>query len=191
MTGILIKKEETLSDTKYLLKKYTFQRKDSKGELLEKNNEVYFRPNAVAVLLADCVNRTFLMTRQFRFPTYLNGNETGFLIEACAGLIDEAETPEETAFREVDEEMGYPIHNLKKIAAVYTSAGGITELLHLYVAEYNSKGAHGEGGGLEEEGEDIELLEMDFDEAREALRRGDFTDAKTVMLLQHYFLNNV
>lgn len=191
MAGITITKEEILSDKKYPLKKYSFQRTDSKGELLEKNNEVYFRPDAVTVLLADSVNRTFLMTKQFRLPSHLNGNETGFLVEACAGLIDECETPEETAFREVDEELGYPIQNLKKIGGVYTSAGGITEFLHMYIAEYDSKGTHGAGGGLEEEGEDIERLEMSFDEAREALQRGDFADAKTVMLLQHYFLSYV
>ena len=189
MSDIKIIKEETLSDKKYPLKFYTFQRTGSKGKLLEKKNEVYFRPDAVTVLLVDSVNRKFLLTRQFRLPTYLNGNESGYLVEACAGLIDKGESPEETAYREVKEETGYPIHDLKKVASVYTSAGGITEFQRLYIATYDSKGEHSEGGGIEEEGEDIELVEMSFDEARETLQRGEFMDAKTITLLQHYFLN--
>ncbi|PRY50280.1 nudix-type nucleoside diphosphatase (YffH/AdpP family) [Arcticibacter pallidicorallinus] len=189
MSDIKIIKEETLSDKKYPLKFYTFQRTGSKGKLLEKKNEVYFRPDAVTVLLVDSVNSKFLLIKQFRLPTFLNGNETGYLVEACAGLIDEGESPEETAYREVDEETGYPIHDLTKVANVYTSAGGITEFQHLYIAWYNSRGRHGEGGGLEEEGEDIELVEMSFDEARRTLKKGEFMDAKTILLLQHYFLN--
>lgn len=189
MSDIKILKEETLSDKKYPLKYYTFQRTGSKGKLLEKKMEVYFRPDAVVVLLVDSANRKFLLTKQFRLPTYLNGNDTGYLVEACAGLIDEGESPEETAYREVDEEVGYPIRDLQKIASVYTSAGGMTEFQRLYIASYESQGSHGEGGGLEEEGEDIALVEMSFDEARDSLKNGEFADAKTILLLQHYFLN--
>lgn len=189
MAEIKIIREETLSDKKYPLKYYTFQRTNSKGELLEKKNEIYFRPDAVTVLLVDKVNRKFLLTRQFRMATYLNANPSGKLVEACAGIIDEGESPEQTAHREVEEETGYQIQNLSKVASVYTSAGGITEFQHLYTAEYDSKGQHAEGGGLEEEGEDIELVELDFDDAREQLRKAEFIDAKTIMLLQHYFLN--
>lgn len=189
MSDIHIIEQETLADRKYPLKFYTFQRTGSKGKLLEKKNEVYFRPDAVTVLLIDDANKKFLLTKQFRLPTYLNGNEEGYLVEACAGLIDEGESPEETAYREVKEETGYPIRDLKKVAGVYTSAGGITEFQRLYIANYDSKGQHSEGGGIEEEGEDIELVEMSFDEARETLRRGNFMDAKTILLLQHYFLN--
>lgn len=190
MAEIKIIGEETLSDKKYPLKFYTFQRTDSKGKLLEKKNEIYFRPDAVTVLLVDKGKRKFMLTKQFRMATYLNGNVSGHLVEACAGIIDEGESPEQTAHREVGEETGYQIYNLRKIANVYTSAGGITEFQHLYIAEYESGKQDGEGGGLEEEGEDIELVEMDFDEAREKLRKAEFIDAKTVMLLQHYFLNN-
>lgn len=189
MSDIKIIKEETLSDRKYPLRSYTFQRTGSKGKLLEKKNEVYFRPDAVSVLLVDKVNRKFLFTRQFRLPTYLNGNDDGYLVEACAGLIDPGESAEEAAYREVKEETGYPIRDLKKIASLYTSAGGITEFQRLYIATYDSKGEHSEGGGIEQEGEDIELVEMGFDEARNILQRGKFIDAKTIMLLQHYFLN--
>ena len=106
------------------------------------------------------------------------------------GQVDEGETPEQAARREVGEETGYPIHNLTKIGAVYSSAGGITEYLHLFIAECDCKGAHGKGGGKPGEGEDIELVKLSFNEAREKLAEGTFRDAKIVMLLQHFFFQN-
>ena len=155
----------------------------------EQVNEVYFRPDAVAVLLVDPAAKQFLLARQFRLPTFLNGSEKGYLVETCAGLIDEGETPEQAARREVEEETGYPINEFEKIGGVYTSAGGITEFVHLFVASYNSDGPHGKGGGKPGEGEDIELLEISFRDARQQLKQGAVRDAKTLLLLQHYFLN--
>lgn len=155
----------------------------------EQVNEVYFRPDAVAVLLVDPQRKNFLLTRQFRLPTFLNGNEKGYLVETCAGLIDEGETPEQAVRREVEEETGYPLSGLEKIGGIYTSAGGITEFVHLFVAGYESDGPHGKGGGKPGEGEDIELLEISFDEARAHLKQGAVRDAKTLLLLQHYFLH--
>lgn len=188
MAGVQILTKETLSEKKYPLKYVTFQKPDREGKMQLEEKEVYFRPDAVAVLLADKNQKKFLLTKQFRLPAYLNGNETGFLIEACAGLIDKDETPEQTARREVKEETGYEVGDLKKIAGAYTSAGGITEFLHLFIASYNSEKNHKSVGGLEEEGEHIELVELGFDEAREKLRRGEFRDVKIILLLQYYFL---
>lgn len=121
-------------------------------------------------------------------PVYLNSSDTGHLTEVCAGLIDENETPEQAAIREVEEELGYRVHDPVKVGQVYTSAGGITELLHLFVVPYTAKQKVSAGGGAEGEGEDITLLEITYADARRMLQQGELFDAKTVLLLQHYFL---
>lgn len=190
MATIQILNKETLSDKKYPLKYFTLQKPNADGEFHRKEVEVYFRPDAVSVLLIDEDKRQFLLTRQFRLPAYLNGSDSGYLLEACAGLIDEDETPEATARREVEEETGYQINELTRIGAVYTSPGGITEYVHLFFANCCEKDKHSEGGGLKEEGEDIELVPVSFDDARRRLMNGEFRDAKMVMLLQRYFLEH-
>ncbi|WP_143014241.1 NUDIX domain-containing protein [Mucilaginibacter pineti] len=189
MATINIINRETVPGTKYPLQTITFQKPDLHGQMHDQKNEIYFRPDAVAVLLVDIKAEKFLLARQFRLPTFLNGSETGYLVETCAGLIDEGETPEQAVRREVQEEMGYTISNLEKVGGVYTSAGSITEFVHLFMAEYNSTGTHEKGGGKAGEGEDIELLELNFSEAREQVRMGSILDAKTMLLLQHYFMN--
>ena len=188
MATINIIQRDTIPGTKYPLQQITFQKPDLNGEMHEQVNEVYFRPDAVAVLLADPKAETFLLARQFRLPTFLNGSERGYLVETCAGLIDEGETPEQAARREVQEEMGNPVSGLEKIGGVYTSAGGITEFVHLFTAFYNRQQKHQSGGGKAGEGEDIELLEISFDDARGQLQQGSIRDAKTMLLLQHFLL---
>lgn len=188
MASIQILNRTTISDKKYRLENILFEKPNLQGEMHHQENEVYFRPDAVAVLLVDEKKEMFLLARQFRLPTFLNGNDNGYLIETCAGLIDDGESPEQAAHREGKEETGYDIANLTKYGAVYSSAGGITEYVHLFSANYDSKGEHEEGGGAEGEGEDIELLEWTFDEAREKVMSGAIRDAKTVMLLQYYFM---
>jgi nudix-type nucleoside diphosphatase (YffH/AdpP family) len=190
MAAIQIVNEETLSDKKYPLKYITLQKPDREGNMRRQQKEVYYRPDAVSILLVDKQARQFLFTRQFRLAAFLNGNDSGYLLEACAGMIDETETPEQTAAREVVEETGYEISGLEKTGAVYTSPAGITEYVHLFVANYKSESSHAKRGGLASEGEDIELVEMDFDEALQKLQSGQIKDAKTLMLLQHYFLAN-
>jgi len=188
MSAIQITSRETLSAQKYPLKHYTYQQPDGNGQMQELASEVYHRPDAVAVLLYNIHEEKFVLTRQFRLPSYLNGNHSGYLTETCAGLIDEGETPEQTAIREVKEELGYQISNLTKVGAVYTSAGGITEYLHLFISPIDDLQNHGIGGGLAEEGEDIETIILNFDKAHNLLKHGKLNDSKTVMLLQHYFL---
>ena len=189
MSKIEILKQEMLSKKIFPLKYITYTKPGPQANVQSQENEVYFRPDAVAVLLADPQKQIFLLTRQFRLPSYLNGNETGYLVESCAGLIDEGESPEQAARREVKEETGYLITELKKIGAVYSSAGGITEFLHLFIGFFDSSGSHEGGGGLEEEGEDIETIEISFEQAKDNLRKGLINDAKTLALLQHFFMN--
>lgn len=190
MAEIQITNRETLSERKFPLKYFTYQKPDSKGVMQSHENEIYYRPDAVAVLLFNAEQKKFLLTRQFRLATYLNGNDEGYLIEACAGLIDEGETPEQAGIREVNEELGYQIKDLTPIAAMYSSGGGITERVHLFIAPYTEDMQQGAGGGLPEEKEDISSIELNFDEAYEKLKQGVFNDAKTLILLQHYFLYN-
>jgi len=188
MKDIKILNKETLIERKYPLKWITYRQPNRNGDMQEKEKEVYFRPDSVTVLLVEEQKEKLLLTKQFRLPTFLNGNDTGYLLETCAGLIDVGETPEETAHREVEEETGYEIKELTKVGGVYTSAGGLTEFLHLYTARYESDENHESYGGLKEEGEEIKLVELGFEEARAKLLSGEINDAKTMILLQHFFM---
>lgn len=188
MADVQITDKKTLSDEKYPLKQFSYQIPDPEGKLIDRKSEIYYRPDAVGVLLHDEEKKTFLFTRQFRLATYLNGNDSGYLLETCAGIMDEAETPEQTAIREVKEETGYDISDLKRVAAVYTSAGGITEYVYLYTAAYKSEQDHNMIGGLHNEGEYIQLVEIPIDQARQMVQQSQIKDAKTLMLLQNYFL---
>jgi GDP-mannose pyrophosphatase NudK len=188
MASIQILNKETLSDRKYPLKYISFEKPDNEGKFHNQDREVYFRPDAIAVLLVDNKQKKLLLTKQFRLPAFLNGSENGYLIEACAGIIDGDETPEQTVRREVEEETGYQIKNLTKIGGAYSSPNATTEFLHLFIAAYTSDEGHAKTGGLIDEGESIELIEMGFDEAREKLNRGEFRDIKTILLLQHFFM---
>lgn len=190
MSTIQILRRETLSKKKYPLQYIRFQKPDSEGQLKDIENEVYFRPDAAAVLLVDEKAKSFLLNRQFRLPAFLNGSDSGYLTETCAGLIDEGETPESTVRREALEETGYEVGVLQKVGAVYSSSGGMTEYVHLFIAAVDLNVRKGTGGGLAEEHEAIEPVPLSFDEARRQLGNGEIRDAKTLMLLQHYFLTN-
>lgn len=182
---VKIKESETLSDQYYSLQKFTFDRKNSKGEWQSQTREVFERGSSVAILLYNKVKKVIL-TRQFRLPTYLNGNENGMLLEVCAGMLEQNDTdPLERMIKEVEEETGYRISGAKKVCQAYLSPGAVTELVHLYIAEYAEDMKVSEGGGLESEQEDIEVLEMDFDKAYDMIASGEIRDAKTIMLLQY------
>jgi len=190
MSTIQILKKETLSEVKYPLQYITFEKPDEFGDFHNLAKEVYFRPDAIAVLLVDEDQQKILLTKQFRLATFLNGNDSGYLVEACAGLIDEDETPEQTARREAAEETGYEIGDLEKIGGAFSSPGGTTEFMHLFIGAYQSKTDHQKFGGLKGEGESIELIELGFDEARQQMMAGAFRDLKTILLLQQFFLNH-
>ncbi|WP_334074464.1 GDP-mannose pyrophosphatase NudK [Paenibacillus sp. A14] len=176
--------EQILSDNWYVLKKITFETQNQDGSWTEQSREAYDRGNGAAILLFNRAKGTVILTRQFRMPTYINGNDTGMLIEVCAGLLDH-ESPENAIIRETEEETGYRVSNVQKVFEAYMSPGSVTEILHFYIAEYSDDMRTGAGGGLAHEQENIEVLEIPFSEALNMMASGDIRDAKTIMLLQY------
>ncbi|MDQ0195550.1 GDP-mannose pyrophosphatase NudK [Paenibacillus wynnii] len=187
---VQIRKIELLSDNWYTLRKYTLDYQRSDGTWEEQQREAYDRGNGAAILLYNKLKKTVILTRQFRLPTYVNGNESGMLIEACAGLLDE-DSPESCIQREAEEETGYRLSKVQSIGQAYMSPGSVTEILHLFVAEYSDDMKTGQGGGLDEEQENIEVLEIPFAEALEMVENGEIQDAKTILLLQHAKLHDL
>ncbi|WP_423149035.1 NUDIX domain-containing protein [Rubrolithibacter danxiaensis] len=189
MSEIQILKTEVLSDLRSKLEKITYQTVSNTGTQ-EHEREVFHRPDATVILLYDPSKKKVLLTEQFRLPVYLKEKHTK-LLEACAGLIDEGEFPEHAVIREVEEETGYRISQIKKIAEAYSSPGSFTELVHYFVGEYNEELKVSEGGGLKDEGEDIHTVELSFQEARQLLADSKIHDAKTIILLQYAIINNI
>lgn len=187
---IEIQKTELLSDNWYVLNKITYQYHKEDQKVETQIREVYDRGNGAGILLYNTIQKTVILIRQFRLPTYLNGNKTGMMIEVCAGLLDK-EKPEECIIREVEEETGYQITTVQKVFETYVSPGAVTEILHLFVGEYNSSMKVSEGGGLASEQENIEVLEVPFIEALAMIERGEIQDSKTIMLLQYAKINNL
>jgi GDP-mannose pyrophosphatase NudK len=173
-----------LSDNWYTLKKITFEKTLQGGQPVKQAREVYDRGNGATILLYNKERQTIVLTRQFRLPTYVNGNATGLLIESCAGLLDQ-DNPEECIRRETEEETGYKVSAVKKVFEAYMSPGSVTEILYFFVAEYNSGMKVGQGGGLDHEHEDIEVLELPFTRALDMMTTGEIKDGKTILLLQH------
>lgn len=180
-------REQLLSDNWYTLKKYTFELQRADGSWQEQNREAYDRGNGAVILLYNRRKKTVVLTRQFRFPIFINGHH-GFLIEAAAGLLDNA-SPEERIMAEAQEETGYLVTKIEKVMEAYMSPGSVTEKLYFFIAEYVEDDRQGAGGGLAEEGEDIEVLEWPLSQALAAIHSGEIMDAKTIMLLQHLALN--
>lgn len=191
MASVQIKKEEILSDEHYTLKKYTFDIQKKNGEWEEQSREVFDHGNAATVLLYNPDEKIILLTKQFRIASYVNGNTTGMLVETPAGLLEEGEAPDKTMLREIKEETGYEVTTVKKIFEAYSSAGAFTELIHFYLAPYSKNQKVNKGGGLEEEGEEINVLEIAFDEAVQMMKKGEIKDAKTILLLLYAQANGL
>lgn len=181
---------EVLSDNWYTLRKANFEYLNKKGKWEQQSREAYDRGNGAVILLYNQEDQTVILTRQFRLPTLVNGNESGMLIEACAGLLDD-ESPEKAIRRETEEETGYHIQNVEKIFEAYMSPGSVTEILYFFIAAYTESMKQSEGGGAEEEHEEIEVLKVNFEKAMEMIDAGEIKDAKTIMLLQHLRLKNI
>jgi len=179
-----------LSNNWYTLKKITFNYLKRNGVWQTQMRESYDRGNGAAILLYNPKNKTVILTKQFRLPTYINGNPDGMMIECCAGLLDQ-NNPENCIKKEVLEETGYQVHHVNKLFEAYMSPGAVTEILHLFIAEYDNSMKVESGGGLEHEQEDIEVLELDFETAFAMIEKGDIKDAKTIMLLQYAKINKL
>jgi nudix-type nucleoside diphosphatase (YffH/AdpP family) len=187
---IKIKRTDLLSDNWYILNKVTYEYYKEDQNVETHIREVYDRGNGAAILLYNSIEKTVILTRQFRLPTYLNGNKSGMMIEVCAGLLDK-DQPEQCIIRETEEETGYRIKTVRKVFETYMSPGAVTEILHLFVGEYDSTMKVGDGGGADNEQENIEVLEYSFDEIFAMIEGGEIKDAKTIMLLQYAKINNL
>ena len=176
-----------LSDDWYVLKKTTFEFLRSDGVWQRQSRETYDRGNGATLLLFNRDRRTVVLTRQFRLPAFVNGHD-GMLVEAAAGLLDNA-SPEERIRAEAEEETGYRVQDVHKVFEAYMSPGSVTEKLHFFIADYDASTRVGRGGGVEAEGEDLEVIEMTLGEALSAIQNGEIVDAKTIMLLQYVALN--
>lgn len=187
---IKILKTEILSDNWYVLKKITYEYLKKDGTKQTQSREAYDRGNGATILLFNKLQKTVILTRQFRIPTYVNGNEDGMLIEACAGLLDK-DNAEDCIKRETEEETGYKVTDVRKIFEAYMSPGSVTEIVHFFVAEYSKSMKVNEGGGVEDEEENIEVLEMEIEVAMKMIETGEIKDGKTIMLLQYAKLHNL
>ncbi|WP_431122004.1 GDP-mannose pyrophosphatase NudK [Flagellimonas flava] len=176
--------KELLSDNWYILNKVTFEYHREDGAWETQIREAYDRGNGAVILLYNKEKKSVVLTRQFRMPTYLNGNTNGMMIEACAGILEKGNA-EQTIRMEVEEETGYKIDTIEKVFESYMSPGSVTEILYFFIGQYHEEMKVGEGGGAEDETENIEVLEMPFKQALEMMGTGEIRDAKTIMLLQY------
>ncbi len=186
---VRIIREDVLSDNWAILKKTTldYQRDDGSWQTLTR--ETYDRGNGAVILLYNRERRTVILTRQFRYPAFVNQHyET--LIEACAGLLDKRD-PAEAIRRETEEETGYRINQPQKILEIFMSPGSVTEKLFFFIAEYHTALRVTEGGGVQSDGEDIDVLEVNIDDAMRMIEQGEIVDGKTIILLQYAQLHKL
>lgn len=190
ITDINILKTEILSDNWYILRKITYDYVKKDGTRQTQTREAYDRGNGATILLYNKTLRTVILTKQFRLPTFLNGNPDGMLIETCAGLL-EMDNPEDCIRRETEEETGYKINSVRKVFEAYMSPGAVTEIIYFFIAEYSADMKVTEGGGVAHEEENIEVLETGIDQAMKMVETGEIRDAKTIMLLQYIRLKGI
>ncbi|EMH4162552.1 GDP-mannose pyrophosphatase NudK [Pluralibacter gergoviae] len=179
---VKIIKDKVLSDNYFILRNITYDLTRKGGDVVRHRREVYDRGNGATVLLYNPRKATVVLVRQFRVATWVNGNADGQLIETCAGLLDD-DQPEECMRKEAVEETGFEVSNVRKLFELYMSPGGVTELIHFFIAEYDDGHRANAGGGVEDE--DIEVLELPLARALEMIKTGEIRDGKTVLLL-HY-----
>ena len=184
---VRVKEVRTLSDEYYTLKSVRFEYRRANGEWQTQSREIFDRGNAATLLPYNLATRTVVLVRQFRYPPYVNGHDD-LMIEAAAGMLDDA-SPEARIRAEAEEETGNRLGEVRKIFEAFMSPGAVTEKLHFFVAEYEASMRVGAGGGIADEGEDIEVLELPIDSALAMIADGRIADAKTIMLLQYAALH--
>jgi GDP-mannose pyrophosphatase NudK len=180
--NIEIIKDKILSENYFVLRNITYDLTRKDGEVVRHKREVYDRGNGATILLYNPQKKTVVLVRQFRVATWVNGNADGRLIETCAGLLDDDE-PEACIRKEAVEETGYQVDDVRKVFELYMSPGGVTELVHFFIAEYHDNLRANAGGGVEDE--DIDVLEMPFERALAMVKSGEIRDGKAVILLQY------
>jgi nudix-type nucleoside diphosphatase, YffH/AdpP family len=180
--NITVIKDKILSDNYFILRNIIYDLTQRNGDVVQHKREVYDRGNGATVLLYNRQKQSVVLVRQFRVATWVNGNLDGMLIETCAGLLDDDE-PEACIRKEAIEETGYQVSNVRKVFQLYMSPGGVTEIVHFFIAEYDERLRQNNGGGVEDE--DIDVLELPFAQAIEMIRSGEICDGKTVILLQY------
>lgn len=190
ITQVKILQSDILSDNWYILKKIKYEYTDNNGDHKMQTREVYDRGNGAVILLYNDQTQTVILTKQFRLPSFVNGNHSGMLIEACAGLLDK-DNPEECIKRETEEETGYKISQVTRVFDAYMSPGSVTEILHFFIAPYTPMMKVSEGGGVDHEEENIDVLEYRFNEALSMIETGEIKDAKTIMLLQYLRIKEI
>ncbi|GGE93763.1 NUDIX domain-containing protein [Mycetocola zhadangensis] len=187
---VIVKDVELTSTGWHVLRRTTFDFRRRDGRWSEQQRETYDRGNGATILLYDPVARTVLLTKQFRFPAYVNEHPDGMLIEVAGGLLDD-DDPETAIRREAEEELGVTVGELRHVFDLYMSPGSVTERVHFYAAAYSGNDLRGAGGGLEDDGEDIEVLTVPYAVALEMLKDGRIVDGKTVILLQWAALEGI
>ncbi|RZJ33399.1 MAG: GDP-mannose pyrophosphatase NudK [Flavobacterium sp.] len=190
INNVKLLRTDILSDNWYVLKKITYEYTKADGSKKVQSREAYDRGNGATILLYNLQNKTVVLTRQFRIPTFVNGNQDGMMIEACAGLLDN-DNPEACIRRETQEETGYQISKVRKLFELYMSPGSVTEIVHYFIAEYSRDMKVAPGGGVDHEEENIEVLEIPIDRAMKMIGSGEIKDAKTIILLQYVRLHKI
>ncbi|MBC7921766.1 MAG: GDP-mannose pyrophosphatase NudK [Ferruginibacter sp.] len=185
---VRITEEKLLSDNWYVLRRYTFNYLNRNGQWITQQREAYDRGNGATILLHNPQTNSVILTRQFRLPTFINGNPSGMLIETCAGLLDN-DHPDDAIRRETEEETGYRIASVRKVMEAYMSPGSVTEKLFFYLAEYTADTERSRGGGIDEE--EIDILELPVSQAMAMTESGEIMDGKTIMLLQYLRLKQL
>ena len=182
-SDVVVRRVELLASGWHVLRKTTYDYRHADGTWSTEQRETYDRGNGATILLYDLARRTVLLARQFRYPVYVNDHPDGMLLETAAGLLDD-DDPETAIRRETAEELGVEVGTLQHVFDVYMSPGSVTERLHFYAAPYDSGTRTSDGGGLADDGEDIAVVELPFEEALTMCHDGRIADAKTIMLLQ-------
>ena len=180
--NINVIKDKVLSENYFVLRNITYDLTQRDGQIVQHKREVYDRGNGATVLLYNSQKQCVVLVRQFRIATWVNGNADGMLIETCAGLLDDDE-PEDCIRKEAIEETGYQVNNVRKVFQLYMSPGGVTEIVHFFIAEYDDSLRENAGGGVDDEA--IDVLELPLSQAIEMIRSGEICDGKTVILLQY------